>query len=134
MKQKPSHAVFAALLAGIAPGALHAAGITFGGTSTGTSAQQIAAEASFLFVSYEFGDGSGLVESVQLVLKNTAVTTSLRSNLLTGVFGFEYLHGPNGIAPPPHRYQRQLLVPQTHRMDFFERGHGCPVRLRFPAR
>lgn len=87
MKKRYIHSLLAlSALACLFPTRCHADSVTFAGTGTGTSGQQIAASASFLFVTYDFGDGLGPVDSVQLTLRNTAVSTSLRSNLLTGVF------------------------------------------------
>lgn len=54
------------------------------GSGTGTNGDSIAATVAFEMVSHNFGQG--VVEAVQITVKNTAATTQYRGNLITGLF------------------------------------------------
>lgn len=58
--------------------------LTFQGTGTGTGGVAIGARVTFDFVTYNFG--SGPVNAVEIRLRNTAAVTTVRGNLVTGVF------------------------------------------------
>ena len=58
--------------------------IVFTGSGTGTSGSAISATATFEFVTHDFG--SGAANAVLVTLANTADSTTLRGNLITGLF------------------------------------------------
>jgi hypothetical protein len=78
--------VFVALLGlNLNPGeSLAAFGLSFTGSGTGTSGFPISATAGFDFVQHDFGSGN--VDAVKITLINTADSTTLRGNLITGLF------------------------------------------------
>lgn len=77
-------AIAAGLLLAALPFTASASPIVFTGSGTGTSGQGIAASVTFAFVQHNFG--SGLIDAVEIQLRNTASVTLVRGNLITGLF------------------------------------------------
>jgi hypothetical protein len=73
----------AAAMTAMSPGTA-AAALIFSGSGTGTGGSSISAKVTFDFVTHNFG--GGLVDAVQVTVENTAATTTVRGNLITGVF------------------------------------------------
>lgn len=72
------------LIATVIPSDALATPVVFSGSGTGTGGNAISAAVSFEFVSHDFG--SGAMNAVEINLRNTAGPTTVRGNLITGLF------------------------------------------------